>query len=108
MSFKPALLGHNETRWSTNGLTFATEEEAKSSAWNTFFNCTHFDEHKAVESDEPVTHIYDEFFGVVSLDDKRTMHVINERKGIIENYVCPDCGVDCTAVTCSKYLTDTE
>ena len=51
-SFKPEVKVDGE--WSSNGLRFATKEEAERSASNLFSRWTVTTAHRAAESDEPV------------------------------------------------------
>lgn len=59
MSWKPEVIPMgNNGKWARNGLTFATEEEARDSAADLAMRWTAVLEHRAVEVDEPVTHTY--------------------------------------------------
>jgi hypothetical protein len=53
-SFKPEV--KVDGVWSSNGLRFATKEEAERSASNLFSRWTVCTAHRAAESDEPVAH----------------------------------------------------
>ena len=53
-SFKPEVLVDGE--WSSNSLVFATRAEAESYARDLFSRWTMTSDHRAVESNEPVTY----------------------------------------------------
>jgi hypothetical protein len=57
MSWKPEVLVGRQ--WSQNQLVFATEEEAKRYAHDLFMRWTSTDDHRAVESSEPVNYRYE-------------------------------------------------
>jgi hypothetical protein len=56
MSFKPEMLVGD--KWCRNALCFATKEEAEQQALDLFMRWTTPKDHRAVESDDPVTHTY--------------------------------------------------
>lgn len=58
MSFKPEVTTGSDKTFYGNGLAFATEQEAKDSAHDLFMRWTLCTGHRAVESDEPVSHTY--------------------------------------------------
>ena len=56
MSFKPTVHGRGEARASTNGLAFATAEEAMGSATALYARWTGCENPGYIESDQPVNH----------------------------------------------------
>ena len=56
MSFKPTVHGRGEARASTNGLAFATSEEAMGSATALYARWTGCENPGFVESDQPVNY----------------------------------------------------
>lgn len=58
MSWQPEVL--LDGRWETSGLRFETEREASVYAADLFRRWTLTQDHRAAESDDPVTHVIDE------------------------------------------------
>lgn len=56
MSYKPEVFVSGS--WCSNGLRFATREEAEQEASDLFDRWHSCSDSRAVESDEPVTHTY--------------------------------------------------
>lgn len=58
MSFKPEVSTDSSGKFYGNALAFATEQEAKDNAHDLFMRWMLCTGHRAVESDEPVSHTY--------------------------------------------------
>lgn len=58
MSFKPQVTTGNDPTFYGNALAFATREEAEASAKDLYGRWTLCTGHRAIESDEPVSHTY--------------------------------------------------
>lgn len=58
MSFKPQVTTGSDPKFYGNALAFATREEAEANAKDLFARWTLCTGHRAVESDEPVSHTY--------------------------------------------------
>ena len=58
MSFKPEVTTGSDPTFYGNALAFATEQEAKDNAHDLFMRWMLCTGHRAVESDEPVSHTY--------------------------------------------------
>jgi hypothetical protein len=56
MSWKPQVKVAGEDKWHSNGLAFATEEEAATRAWDLWSRWAMATDHRAIESDEPVNY----------------------------------------------------
>jgi hypothetical protein len=56
MSWKPEI--EADGKWYASALTFATQAEAAEWAESLFYRWTNTTGHRAVESDQPVTHEY--------------------------------------------------
>lgn len=59
MSFKPEVQADNTGKWYDNALRFATMGEAEASAKDLAFRWSAVRKWRAVESDDPVSHVYD-------------------------------------------------
>ena len=59
-SYKPQVLIKGETEFSDNALSFATYEEAYKNAFDLASRWMSVNKFRAVESNEPVTHKYED------------------------------------------------
>jgi hypothetical protein len=55
MSYKPEVIADNSGTWAGNTLRFATEEEAKTYAYDLALRWTAVRDTRVIESEEPVT-----------------------------------------------------
>jgi hypothetical protein len=60
MSYKPEVIADSTGTWAGNALRFATEEEALANAKDLMARWTSVREIRATESDDPVTHQWDD------------------------------------------------
>ena len=74
MSWKPEVQVHKDEKWYSNGLRFATKDEAHRSARSLFYRWTQCVEYRASESDDEVTDYLDE-------DGKRWPIKVDEELG---------------------------
>lgn len=58
MSWKPEVQTDSTGKWYGNALRFATREEAEQNAADLSWRWTAVREHRATESDDPVSHSY--------------------------------------------------
>jgi hypothetical protein len=65
MSWRPEVFV--ESRWSANALRFATEAEAKASAFNLLMRWALCEDSRATESDDPVNYRWDDTAGLVAI-----------------------------------------
>lgn len=65
MNWKPEFLV--EGKWCSNSQVFATEEEARKSAYSRFFNWYVPTDYRAAETSDPVNYRWDEKEGDVHL-----------------------------------------
>ena len=56
MSWKPQVQVRGEDKWHSNGLAFATKEEAEASAADLYSRWTLTTAHRAVESEDPISY----------------------------------------------------
>lgn len=56
MSFKYEVIADNSGQWCSNGVRFATREEAESAAYSKMMAWTLVRDTRVVESDEPVNY----------------------------------------------------
>jgi len=66
MSWKPEIF--TEGKWYPNGLAFSTKEEGEAAAEKTYQNWTAAEDHRAVESNQPVNYRYVDG-KLISVDD---------------------------------------
>ncbi len=59
MSYKVNIQAMNETSWHSNGLRFATREEAESSGESLWTRWSAVDKYEVVESNEPVNYKFE-------------------------------------------------
>jgi len=59
-SYKAEVLVDGETKWVSNGVAFATKEEAESYARDLDWRWTAKKQMRVVESDEPVNYVWTE------------------------------------------------
>jgi hypothetical protein len=58
MSWRPEVIADPDGKWCCNGLRFATEQEAVANARAFAYRWTCVTQLRAVESPDPVTHVY--------------------------------------------------
>lgn len=58
MSWKAEVIADNSGQWVSNGLRFATQQEAEGYARDLMYRWTAVREIRTVEVDEPVTHVF--------------------------------------------------
>lgn len=58
MSWKPEVIADSSGKWSSNGLCFATKEEAEANARNLMMRWFSVTDTRAVESSDPVNYAW--------------------------------------------------
>jgi hypothetical protein len=61
MSFKSEVIADSSGKWTGNGLTFNTEEEARTYVNDLMWRWTSVRQVRTVEVDEPATHYWDSY-----------------------------------------------
>jgi hypothetical protein len=59
MSFKTEILAFHETKWVSNGVRFATADEAEAAGQELSMRWFALDQWRAAESDEPVNYKFE-------------------------------------------------